>query len=174
MKKIILTIIVGVLSIVIAIFLTIIIFLVFFNNFYKKSNNGFNYYSIKEDTIKYLEDNEDILNEIVEKLYENKSSIKNPTKEIRLAKYNYLSDFNFKEKTEFIEFSIYNSGLFGGQDYGLIYSKINSENIIIYDEKEAIGEGNNIFIREKIYENWYFYYNDWDGEVDAFKINKNN
>ena len=104
----------------------------------------------------------------------NKSSIKNPTKEIRLAKYNYLSDFNFKEKTEFIEFSIYNSGLFGGQDYGLIYSKINSENIIIYDEKEAIGEGNNIFIREKIYENWYFYYNDWDGEVDAFKINKNN
>lgn len=41
-----------------------------------------------------------------------------------------------------------------------------SDTIQIYDEKETTGEGNNIFIREKIKDNWYFYYDDYDGTVD--------
>ena len=60
--------------------------------------------------------------------------------------------------------------MLGGQNYGIIYSKIDDEDFIVYDQKKVIGEGNNIFIREKLYDNWYFYYNDWDGEIDVNKI----
>ena len=60
--------------------------------------------------------------------------------------------------------------MLGGQNYGIIYSKIDDEDFIVYDQKKVTGEGNNIFIREKLYDNWYFYYNDWDGEIDVNKI----
>ena len=40
----------------------------------------------------------------------------------------------------------------------------------LYDEYKETGSGNNIFIVEKIKDNWYFYYQDWDGKVDITKI----
>lgn len=65
-------------------------------------------------------------------------------------------------------------GFLGGQYYGLIYSKdeniYNGKDLFIYDENKETGEGNNIFIRKKILDNWFFYYNDWDGKVKIDNI----
>lgn len=59
-------------------------------------------------------------------------------------------------------------GMLGGQYYGIIYSKNNEEKLI--KNKEI--HGNNIFIRQKIKDNWYFYYDDYDGKVNINKIKK--
>ena len=56
--------------------------------------------------------------------------------------------------------------MLGGQYYGLIYSQNNHDGLI---KNKEIG-GNNIFIRQKITDNWYFYYDDYDGKVDVKKI----
>lgn len=65
--------------------------------------------------------------------------------------------------------------MLGGQYYGLIYSTeknfFDSRSLIIYDEHKETCDGNNIFIRQKIKKNRYFYYDDYDGKVDTSKIN---
>ena len=60
--------------------------------------------------------------------------------------------------------------MLGGQYYGLIYIKEYNDELIIYDEFKETGTGNNIFIRKKIKDNWYIYYDDFDGKVDIKKI----
>ena len=61
--------------------------------------------------------------------------------------------------------------MLGGQYYGLIYIKDKFEELIIYDGTK-LENGNNIFIREKLKDNWYFYYDDYDGKVNIDKIRK--
>ena len=81
-------------------------------------------------------------------------------------------DFDFKNKTEYIKLDLDSQGMLGGQYYGLIYTKESKEKLIIYDEKEETKKGNNVFIRQKIKDNWYFYYEDYDGKVNINKIKK--
>lgn len=60
-----------------------------------------------------------------------------------------------------------------GQYWDLIYCEedyLDGKNIDIYDEYKETGSGNNIFIVEKIRDNWYYSYQDWDGKVDTTKI----
>ena len=56
--------------------------------------------------------------------------------------------------------------MLGGQYWGIIYSPNDDyiENSDITIQKN--GE-NDIFIREKIKEKWYFYYDDYDGKVNV-------
>lgn len=133
---------------------------------WKKEFNKFDYDKAKKTTIKYLNKNEEQLKTIVDELYENKSSIENPIENIKDAGYHNSSNFNFKNNEEYIKFAIDAQGMLGGQYYGLIYSKNNEEELI--KNKELFG--NNIFIRQKIKDNWYFYYDDYDGKVNINKI----
>lgn len=148
----------------------ILIILLRLNSLWKKEFNKFDYDEAYTSAINYLNENEKELNKIVDELYKTKSSKKNPTKDIRYTSYNYLNDFNFKYETEYIIFDLNGQGMLGGQNYGLIYSKENNDSIIIYDEYKKTGNGNNIFIRKKIRDNWFFYYNDYDGKVNVDKI----
>ncbi len=152
------------------IFLIIIIGLllikIILNSFYNKEFNKFDYDKAKKATIKYLNKNEEQLKTIVDELYENKSSIENPIENIKDAGYHNSSNFNFKNNEEYIKFNIDAQGMIGGQYYGLIYSKNNEEELI----KNQDLHGNNIFIRQKIKDNWYFYYDDYDGKVNINKI----
>ena len=134
------------------------------------NSSEFNYNNAKKDTINYLNKNEKQLKELVNELYQSKSSTNNPYKDIGYATYDYLEDFNFKEKIEYIKVDLNSQGMLGGQYYGLIYSNFNENKLIVYDEFKETGKGNNIFIREKIKNNWYFYYDDFDGKVDVKKI----
>ena len=133
-------------------------------------NDKFDYNSAKQITVEYLNKNEKNLNKVVNELYENKNSKNNPLKNIGFASYDYLSDFNFKEKTEYIIFNFDGQGALGGQYYGLIYSFSEDQDLIIYDEYKEKNNGNNIFVRQKIKDNWYFYYDDFDGKLDTSKI----
>ena len=57
--------------------------------------------------------------------------------------------------------------MLGGQYWGIIYAPnddlLDGNTSSIYNEKEETG--NNIFIKEKIRDFWYFYYDDYDGKV---------
>lgn len=142
------------------------------NSYYNKEFNRFNYNSAKQTTIKLLNKNENELKKISDGLYESKTLIEKPLENIKTSSYRYDEYFNYNGEVEYIKFYIDAQGMLGGQYYGLIYSKKNIENIIIYDEFKEKNKGNNIFIREKIKDNWYFYYDDYDGKVDINKIRK--
>lgn len=151
---------------ILIIFSGILLITLAINKSWKKEFDRFDYNSAKETTINLLNKNEDELKIIVDELYENKSSIENPLKNIKDAGYYYDDYFNFKNNEEYIKFDIDAQGMLGGQYYGLIYSKNNEEELI--KNKEL--HGNNIFIRQKIKDNWYFYYDDYDGKVNINKI----
>lgn len=136
------------------------------------SNSEFNYEETKIKAEKYLNKNELRLTQLVNELYENKTSKKDSIKGISYASYENRDDFDFKNKTEYIKLDLDSQGMLGGQYYGLIYTKESKEKLIIYDEKEETKKGNNVFIRQKIKDNWYFYYEDYDGKVNINKIKK--
>lgn len=136
------------------------------NNYYNKDFNKFNYNKAQQTTIKYLNKNENELKKIVDELYINREPIQKPYKSISYVSYTDGGGLS----QEYIKFDMDAQGMLGGQYYGLIYSKKDDEDLIIYDEFKETGKGNNIFIRQKIKDNWYFYYDDYDGKVDADKI----
>lgn len=133
---------------------------------YKTDFDRFTYDSGKREIIKYLKENKSQLESIAIELYESKSSNDSPYKKISYASY---CKNNSLEKSSFVKFNFDSQGFLGGQYYGLIYSQggniYDGKDIIIYDEKKETGEGNNIFIREKIADNWYYYYDDYDGKI---------
>lgn len=138
------------------------------NNYYNKEFNKFNYNSAKQKTIKLLNKNEAKLETIVNELYESKTLIEKPSESIKTSSYRYDEYFNYNNEVEYIKFYMDAQGRLSGQEYGLIYIKENDEEFITYHEQY----GNNIFIRQKIKDNWYFYYDDYDGKVDINKIRK--
>ena len=136
------------------------------------SESTFDYKTAKAKAEKYLNKNEKELTQLVNELYESKTSKKDSIKEISYASYNNNDDLDFKNKAEYIKIVLDSQGMLGGQYYGLIYTKESKENLIIYNEKKETGKGNNIFIRQKIKDNWYFYYEDYDGKVNTNEIKK--
>ena len=153
----------------IIIIISVLLIKIFMDIRWKNESDKFNYKSAKETTIRYLNTNEKELKKVVDELYKNKSSVEKPLKKIIYAAYYYDDYFNFKNEEEYIKLDIDAQGMLGGQYYGLIYSKNNNEDLI--KNKEL--HGNNIFIRQKIKDNWYFYYNDYDGKVNINKIKEN-
>lgn len=158
------------LLVLLILFISIFFILKYLNILYTKNYNKFDYNEAKEYTIKYLNKNKNQLEIVVNELNKSKLSLKYPIKDISYASYNYLTDFDFDNKTEYIIFDLNSQGILGGQYYGLIYTKNNKLDLIIYDEYKETGTGNNIFIREKVKDNWYFYYDDFNGKVNINKI----
>ena len=134
--------------------------------------NIFDYDSAKKKSYNFLYNSNDELQKLVNELYESKNSKKNPLSMVSYASYDYLEDFDFKNKTEYIKIDLSAQGMLGGQYYGLMHVKEPKEDLIVYDEYKETQKGNNIFIRQKIEDNWYFYYEDYDGKVDINKIKK--
>lgn len=135
--------------------------------------NRFDYNSSKKETLKFLKNNKKELEIIALELRKTKASKNKPYENIRYATYENNLNFSFFKKLEYVKFDIDAFGMLGGQYYGLIYicdNKYINEDLFIYDENKETGNGNNKFIREKIANNWYFYYDDYDGKVNISKI----
>lgn len=132
--------------------------------------NKNDYKMAKKECISFLNDNLEELNSLAEEEMTSKSD---RTKTYKNKSYNYYKELSGKE---YIQFAINAQGMLGGQYWGIIYSPnndlLNGKDIEIYDEKEYRKDGNNIFIKEKIKDNWYFYYDDFDGHVDINKLQK--
>lgn len=130
-------------------------------------SNKNDYKKAKNECISFLNENLEELTSIVE---ERISSKLDKYEKYKDTSYDYHKDYLSRE---YIQFDIGAQGMLGGQYWGIIYSLddlLEGKDIEIYDEKEYTGEGNNIFIKEKIKDNWYFYYNDFDGHIDINKI----
>lgn len=163
MKK---SVIIYLISVIVIISLGLLVFSVLTNK------NEFSYEEAKMNAEKYLNKNEHQLTKLVNELYESKASKKDSMKGVSYASYVNRDDFDFKNQIEYIKMDLDSQGMLGGQYYGLIYTNESKEKLIVYDENEITQKGNNIFIRQKIKGNWYFYYEDYDGKVNVDKIKK--
>lgn len=94
---------------------------------------------------------------------------KNIFKEIYYISYGGSSiDVN----CNYASFHFKDDGFVHDVDWGLIYSPSN-----IYEGEEELyidrnSGHNNIFIRKKIKDNWFFYYDDFDGDTNLNEITK--
>ncbi len=151
---------------IITIFVVFIVF-IFFKTF--QIFKSIDYKQAKKESIKFLSANINNLQEISDNMLLNKS---NESKKYKNVSYSYYKNSNNKE---YIQFDIDAQGMLGGQYWGIIYCPnddlLNYNFIEIYDENKETGEGNNIFIKEKLKDKWYFYYDDYDGNVDIKSIN---
>ena len=131
--------------------------------------NTNNYEQAKKEAIKFLNSNINDLQNVAGEMILNKSK---ESKSYKKMSYRYCNDSDDKE---YIRFDINAQGMLGGQYYGIIYcpndNLLNGNSVEIYDENEETGKGNNIFIKEKLKDKWYFYYDDYDGIVDVTSIN---
>lgn len=130
--------------------------------------NRDDYQNAKNNSIKFLNNN---IYEL-EKLSDEAITSKNYNeKEFKNVSYSYEKN---SDNIEYVQFDINSKGMLGGRYWGIIYSPdddfLDNETIQIYDENQETGKGNNIFIKERIRNNWYFYYDDYDGKIDIKNI----
>ena len=161
MKK---NILINVISVIVVLSLGILVFVALINK------SEFDYKEAKKKAEEFLSKNEKQLTKLVNELYENKTSKKGSIKGISYASYVDGDDFYFKNEIEYIKIDLDSQGMLGGQYYGLIYTKDSKESLIVYDENEENKKGNNVFIRKIIKDNWYFYYEDYDGKININTI----
>ena len=130
---------------------------------YSKMNTN-DYEKARRNTIKMLNKDFKEFQQIAEGAICSKS---NEYQKFKNIEFKYDIKFNSEDKrSEYVQFDIDAQGMLGGQYWGIIYSPNDDyiENSDITIQKN--GE-NDIFIREKIKEKWYFYYDDYDGKVNV-------
>lgn len=136
-----------------------------YNNILKE----YNYNDAKKQCIKLLNKNISEFVNLSEKAIDSNSTNINKYK-----KYNYKL-YHDKNNKEYVKFNIDSQGMLGGQYWGIIYSPnddyLDEENKKVYNESEERDNGNNVIIYEKIRENWYFFYEDYDGRKDLDCLN---
>lgn len=131
--------------------------------------NTSDYEKAERESIKFLNNNIDELQNFSDEIITNKSK-NNGNYKNKVCSYHRTSNSVY-----YVQFDIDLQGIQGGQYWGLIYCPTNNllknnSNIEIINQNET-GEGNNIFIKKKIQDKWYFYYDDYDGQVDVNSIN---
>ena len=148
--------------ILISIVITFLIFILGFRLFVIKDYN-----SAKKSSIKFLNSNQIELEKIYDKIILN-------NQENASGRYKEKFYIYYSNDEKYIKLDIDSQGMLGGQYWGIIYCPsddlIDNNYIEIYDENTETNNGNNIFIKERIKENWYFYYDDYDGKVDIKEI----
>jgi len=121
------------------------------------------YKASEKKTIEFLNNNIYELNNLAQKYLKNHNLESQKYKMIQSIKYDKDED------VEYVQFEYNSQGILGAKDWGLLYIPDNhylgKKDLYIYDEYQERGTGNNIVIRKKLKENWFFYYVDWDGDV---------
>lgn len=152
--------------------LVIMIFIVGIMNLsvcFSLMDNNPSYTDAKSNSEKFFNSNKSELNRIVKKVINSKSEKVN--EEYKIDGVRYIS---YDIEKGYITFDMDCQGVLGGQYWGLIYSISNryenEEELYIYDQNQKTTSGDNIFIREKIKDHWFFYYDDYNGKVDVKDI----
>ncbi len=91
-------------------------------------------------------------------------------KQATVSEYKKASFISYDELEAAVNFEIGSQGMLGGQYWQLVYTEKGTymgetDQYTFYEEN-----GNNIIFAEKIRENWYFYWIDYDGRVDLSNI----
>jgi len=152
----------------ICIFSIIIIILLLIYATYNKYFREYDYFSSKRYCINYLNNNIRELETLFNKVeYHSEQNI------FELDDGKTYSVGICAAYTKYVKLEIDAQGMLGGQYWGLIYC---TGDYLDGKEMEIIGEtgeDNNVFITEKIKDNWYFFYEDFDGKVDVNKVKDN-
>ncbi len=90
-----------------------------------------------------------------------------------MNEYKKAYEIKYDENEEAVNFEIGSQGMLGGQYWRLVYTEKGNyrgetEKYTYYEEG-----GNNIAFAEKLNENWYFYWIDYDGREDLSNILSN-
>lgn len=124
-----------------------------------------NYEQAKTDCMSFLENNKADLTELSQK-----AIIEQSAESEQYEKYTYYC--KSAGDTKYVIFDFDAQGAIGGQYWGIYYSSDNefcdeygtnefNENCRYYREKG----GNNFFATERLSENWFFFYQDYDGNA---------
>ncbi len=126
------------------------------------------YTQAKKETVRFLNRNKADLQRIAVETLSDK-----PNRSRTYKKITYF--YRQSDGKSYVQFDIDAQGMIGGQYWGILYCPTDdliNGSIEIYDEFAETGEGNNIFIKEKIADKWYFYYDDYDGTVDTNTVSQ--
>lgn len=120
------------------------------------------YQSAKDLSESFLKHNQGELENIAEETLK--------TKRPSMNEYKKAYEIKYDENEEAFNFEIGSQGMLGGQYWRLVYTEKGNyrgetEKYTYYEEG-----GNNIAFAEKISENWYFYWIDYDGREDLSNI----
>lgn len=134
------------------------------------------YNQAKEQTIQFFNDNQDKFTDAKNKVIEQKSADNVSIENIRYIDYDDSNENNY------VFFDYGAQGMLGGQYWGIYYSSDNTPKFAYgtYGLTEATTEGcyfwqesggNNYYATERISENWFFYYMDYDGNTHGLSWN---
>ena len=120
------------------------------------------YQSAKDLSESFLKHNQEELENIAQEALK--------TKQPSMNEYKKAYEIKYDENEEAVNFEIGSQGMLGGQYWRIVYTEKGNyrgevEKYTYYEEN-----GNNIAFAEKISENWYFYWIDYDGREDLSNI----
>lgn len=168
-KSIIFILLLGVVILVIA---GVLVFLAISHDVFKSRKS---YSEAEKYSINYLNSDTEQLTKIAKKVIKEKSSDSVSTKIKDIQSIHYGGG-NFMTNGNYVTFTFYDNGFYHDVDWGLIYSPANNfageDELYTYDESINDSEGNNVYVRKKIKDNWFFYYNDYDGDTKLNEITK--
>lgn len=133
------------------------------------------YSEAEKYTINYLNSNIKELTELAKTVIKEKpdKGLNSTLKNIRKI---YYDGDSFIPDGNYITFEFYDTGFYHDVDWGLIYSPSNNfageYELYTYDESVNDTKGNNVYVRKKLKDNWFFYYNDYDGDTNLNEITK--
>lgn len=121
-----------------------------------------NYQSAKDDAENFLKRNREELENIAKDIFRDK--------QVSVTEYKRVHDIDYDAHEDAVNFAFDSQGALGGQYWRLVYTEkgeyLGEAQRYIYYEKDHSEGGNNIIFAEKIIENWYFYWIDYDGRED--------
>lgn len=120
------------------------------------------YQSAKDYSEYFLKHNQEELKNIAQETLKNKRPSMNEYKKAYEIKYDEIEDA--------VNFEIGSQGMLGGQYWRLVYTEKGNYRGEIEKYTYYEKNGNNIAFAEKISENWYFYWIDYDGREDLSNI----
>lgn len=151
---------------------SVIIFLNISGGIFKSRKS---YSEAEEYSINYLNSNAKQLTKIAKEVIKERSDDGFSTKisEIRSI---YYGDSDVISNGDYVTFNFYDNGFYHDVDWGLIYSPSNKfegeDELYTYDQSINDTKGNNVYVRKKIKDNWFFYYSDYDGDTNLNEITK--
>ena len=152
--------------------ISIVIFLCVPHDIFKSRKS---YSEAEEYSVNYLNSNVEQLTKIAKEVIKEKSDDGFPT-EISEIRSIYYGDSDVISNSDYVTFNFYDNGFYHDVDWGLIYSpsnKFEGENkLYTYDQSINDTKGNNVYVRKKIKDNWFFYYSDYDGDTNLSEIAK--
>ena len=119
------------------------------------------YTNAKNEVEKYLDNNVEELTEIALTILK--------SKETQGINFKGISNLYYgvnKNNEEYVDFHVNAQGFLGGQYWGLYYMPNNKylgeDTLYIWQETN----GNNVIVCKKLRDNWFFYYIDYDGNIN--------